>query len=249
MDEHAGKLLAAGVAGFNTSHGSEDNLLKIGRLVEGHPGQTLGMEGLLEGVTFEEAFDAVTRKTGYPPDEEENPNRGRIDPARTAAGLVEAGGRIRDVAEGGGRFVFATGHPGALLLYYLGLAGWVEGLGGRALTTKTEARYKRETPLDWAGPVAVVGNGASLKHTHDHEPMREILGRVGAVDLVVADHGFAGAAISAGIETVAIMDTNDPALAVVSERGANAVVVPIDDNRPLNSYAAALEVLKAKPGQ
>ena len=245
IEEQAEKLLAAGVAGTNTSHGSEDNLLKIGRLIEGNPAQTFGMEKLLEGVTFEEAFDAVTKKTGYPPDEEENPNRGRIDPARTAADLVEAGARIRDVAEGGGRFVFATGHPGALLLYYLGLAGWVEGLGGEALVTEAKGRHETQVPLDWAGPVAVVGNGASLKHTHDHGPMREILGRVGAVDLVVADHGFAGAAISAGIETVAIMDTNDPALAVVSERGANAVVVPMDDNRPLNSYAAALEVLKA----
>ena len=41
------------------------------------------------------------------------------------------------------------------------------------------------------------------------------------------------------------MDTNDPALAVVASRGADLAVVPMDDNRPLNSYAAALEVLTA----
>jgi hypothetical protein len=61
---------------------------------------------------------------------------------------------------------------------------------------------------------------------------------------VVADHGFAGAAIAAGIPTVAVMDTNDPALAVVAGRGADVTVVPMDDNRPLNAYSAALEVVR-----
>ncbi len=77
--------------------------------------------------------------------------------------------------------------------------------------------------------------------------MQSILREAGAADLVVADHGFAGAAVAAGIPTVAIMDTNDPALAVVAGRGADLTVVPMDDNRPLNSYAVALEVLTAMP--
>jgi hypothetical protein len=76
--------------------------------------------------------------------------------------------------------------------------------------------------------------------------MRRILDEIGVPDLVVADHGFAGAAVAAGIPTVAIMDTNDPALAVVALRGAEGLtVIPMDDNRPQNSYAAALEVLQA----
>lgn len=101
-------------------------------------------------------------------------------------------------------------------------------------------------PLDWVGPVAALGDGASLRHTHDPAPMRRILEEIGAVDLVVADHGFAGAAVVGGIPTVAVMDTNDPALAVVARRGAERLtVVPMDDNRPRNSYVAALEVLRA----
>jgi hypothetical protein len=43
------------------------------------------------------------------------------------------------------------------------------------------------------------------------------------------------------------MDTNDPAFAVVSGRGADLTVVPMDDNRPLDAYAPALEVLKGRP--
>jgi ribosomal protein S2 len=77
--------------------------------------------------------------------------------------------------------------------------------------------------------------------------MRDLLRELDGIDLVVADHGFAGAAIAVGIPTVAVMDTNDAALAVVARRGAHLTVVPMDDNRPQGSYAAALRVLTGKP--
>jgi hypothetical protein len=246
MSQYADRLLEAGVAGTDTSHGAENNLYKIELLLEGDADHTFGMEDLLGDADFEEVYEAVARQTGHPPDKEESRGRGCIDPARTAAGLLEAGERIRTVAKEGGSFVFATGHPGALLFYYLGLARWVEDLGGRALTVETRGRYGRGVPLDWVGPVGALGDGASLFHTHSADPMRDVLRELGTVDLVVADHGFAGAAIAAGIPTVAIMDTNDPALAVVARRGADLTVVPMDDNRPQNSYDAALDVLKAE---
>ena len=248
IEAHARKLLAAGVAGDSTSHGAENNLYKIGLLVEGDPNNTYGMEAILRGVGFEEAYEAVTARIGRRPDLERTPGRGRIDPGRTAAALLEAGGRIREAAGAGGRLIFATGHPGALLLYYLELAAWAGGLGAKVLTARTEGRYgRRGLPLDWAGPVGALGNGASLLHTHDPEPMRDVLQSVGPVDLVVADHGFAGAAVAAGVPTVAVMDTNDPAFAVAARRGADLTAIPMDDNRPLNSYAAALEVLQEGP--
>jgi hypothetical protein len=244
MSRHAYRLLEAGVAGANTSHGAENNLYKIELLLEGDAAHTFGMEELLRDASFEEAYEAVAYQIGHPPDRGETPGRGCIDPVRTAAGLLEAGERVRAIAEAGGRFVFATGHPGALLFYYLGLARWVEELGGETLTAETGGRYGRGVSLDWVGPVGALGNGASLFHTHSPDPMRDVLRELGAVDLVVADHGFAGAAIASGIPAVAIMDTNDPALAVAARRGADLSVVPMDDNRPQNSYAVALEVLK-----
>ncbi len=242
------RLLDAGLAGTRTSHGAENNLYKIGLLLEHDGTNTFGMEDLLRDVTFEEAYEAVTYQIGNPPDREENEGRGCIDPARTAAGLAEAGARIGDVARAGGRLVFATGHPGAMILYYLGLARWAEELGGELVTAQTRGRYQRGISLDWAGPVGTLGDGASLFHTHDPEPMRDVLREAGQVDLVVADHGFAGAAIAAGIPTVVVMDTNDPAFAVVASRGADVTVVPMDDNRPLNSYSAALHVLEGGAG-
>lgn len=241
---YANQLLSAGVAGTCTSHGAQDNLFKINRVLEGDPNQIFGMDGLLRGTSFEEAYAAVAHYTGHHPDREETPGRGCIDPARTAAGLLEAGERIRVIAEAGGRFVLATGHPGALLVYYLGLARWIEELGGETITVATQGRYGQDVPLDWVGTIAVLGDGASLLHTHSPAPMQEVLARVGAPDLVAADHGFAGAAVAVGVPTVAIMDTNDPALAVAARRGADLTVVPMDDNRAQNSYLAALEVLK-----
>lgn len=245
MAEHADLILRAGLAGTSTSHGGENNLQKIGLLVEGHDSTTFGMEELLGGVTFEEAYETATRMLGYPPDHEETPLRGCIDPSRTAAGLLEAGGRIRRVAGEGGRIVLGTGHPGALLLYYLEVARWIENLGGELVQTEPHNRGAGTLLWDWAGPVLVLGDGASLEHTHDAAPMRSVLEEVGTADLVVADHGFAGAAVARGIPTVAIMDTNDPAWAVVAARDADVTVVPMDDNRPLNTYAAALETLRA----
>jgi len=131
-----------------------------------------------------------------------------------------------------------------MILYYLGLARWARELGGEALTVETRGRYERGVSLDWAESVAALSDGASLFHTHDPEPMRDVLRQTGAVDLVVADHGFAGAAIAAGVPTIVVMDTNDPAFAVVAGRGADVTVVPMDDNRPLNAYSTALDVVR-----
>ncbi|HSL00587.1 MAG TPA: phosphatase [Rubrobacteraceae bacterium] len=243
VTKYADRLLAATVAGKRTSHGAENNLRKIGLLLEGDENNTYGMEGLLGETRFYEVYSAVEEEIGNPPDMEETPGRGCIDPARTAAGLLEAGERIRAVAGTGGSIVLATGHPGALLSYYLGLARWVEELGGEVLSTRTGGSYMRGAILDWVGSVGALANGATLWHTHDAEPMRDLLRELGAADLVVADHGFAGAAVAAGIPTVAIMDTNDPAFAVAARRGADLTVIPMDDNRPQGSYAAALSVL------
>jgi hypothetical protein len=102
LGQHADRLLDAGVAGTCTSHGAENNLYKIGLLLEHDESNTFGMEDLLRDVGFEEAYFAVALQIGNPPDREENEGRGYIDPARTASGLVEAGGRIEAVAGSGG---------------------------------------------------------------------------------------------------------------------------------------------------
>jgi hypothetical protein len=56
-------------------------------------------------------------------------------------------------------------------------------------------------------------------------------------DLVIADHGWAGAAGEAGVPTVAFADSNDPGLFVGEAEGKIDVVVPLDDNVLPRYYA------------
>jgi hypothetical protein len=65
-------------------------------------------------------------------------------------------------------------------------------------------------------------------------------------DLVFADHGFAGAAIEAGIETVSIADVNDPALLVAKAQGRTDAVIVMDDNVRPEAYWPVFQELVAK---
>jgi hypothetical protein len=89
--------------------------------------------------------------------------------------------------------------------------------------------------IRYLGGVAMLTNGADLLHTHAAEPMQVLLAAE-RPDLVVADHGWAGAAAQAGIPTIGFADTNDPAMFVGAEEGKVAVAVPLDDNVPPDAY-------------
>jgi hypothetical protein len=83
--------------------------------------------------------------------------------------------------------------------------------------------------------VAVLTDRASALHTHSATPMQVLL-EAERPDLVFADHGWAGAAIEAGVDTVSIADVNDPALIVARELGRTGAVVVMDDNVRPEAY-------------
>lgn len=56
-------------------------------------------------------------------------------------------------------------------------------------------------------------------------------------DLAIADHGWAGAAGQAGIDTVGFADCNDPALFAGAAEGKIDVAVPLDDGVAPHHYA------------
>jgi hypothetical protein len=62
-------------------------------------------------------------------------------------------------------------------------------------------------------------------------------------DLVVADHGYAGAAGQAGVSTVGFADCNDPALFVGQAEGKLEVAVGLDDNVLPHHYAPVSDFL------
>ncbi|MDQ6798698.1 MAG: phosphatase, partial [Actinomycetota bacterium] len=63
------------------------------------------------------------------------------------------------------------------------------------------------------------------------------------VDLVVADHGFAGAAIEAGIPTLAIADVNDLALPLAQARGRTDSVIVLDDGLDASRFVPVTEAV------
>jgi hypothetical protein len=64
----------------------------------------------------------------------------------------------------------------------------------------------------------------------------------------MADHGWAGAAGQAGIDTVGFADSNDPALFAGAAEAKIAVCVPLDDNVLPHHYAPLTSYLLSQSG-
>jgi hypothetical protein len=75
--------------------------------------------------------------------------------------------------------------------------------------------------------------------------MELVLEQAGEVDLVVGDHGWAGAAAERGIDVVAVADINDPALAMAKAEGRVGVVLGMDDNVLPAAYDPVADYLVA----
>ncbi|MEV5569569.1 phosphatase [Spirillospora sp. NPDC052269] len=67
-------------------------------------------------------------------------------------------------------------------------------------------------------------------------------------DLAIADHGWAGAAGEAGIDTVGFADCNDPALFAGAAEGKIHAVVPLDDGVSPHHYAPMTAYLLERAG-
>ena len=74
------------------------------------------------------------------------------------------------------------------------------------------------------------------------------LGTTGGPDLVIGDHGWAGAAGQAGIDAVGFADCNDPALFVGEAEGRVVSCVPLDDNVDPRRYAPLTAYLLDRAG-
>ncbi|MGZ4104898.1 MAG: phosphatase, partial [Actinomycetota bacterium] len=96
--------------------------------------------------------------------------------------------------------------------------------------------------------VAVRKADVDLIHTHESWPKDALLDAIEAPDLVLADHGWAGAAIARGVEVACFTDVNDPAIAVAKADGLVEIVVPCDDNLPPVVYEPVRDYLVALVG-
>jgi len=230
-----------------------DNCLdNIGRLLAGRAGYTFGLSDW-KHATFDDVVAAM-RAAGGSPDGPANADGGAfIDPDAALGAIAHQRSVLtRLQAAGSGRVLVATGHPFALLAHYGAVARALTAAGvtvlrplegaGRKLTTAGG----RPCSLRYLDGVASVFQGVALHHTHHSHYMEAMLAEVGGparVDLVVADHGFAGAAIEAGVPTLAIADVNDLALPLAQARGRTEGVLVLDDGLDASSFVLVTEAI------
>jgi hypothetical protein len=246
-DELGRHMVATRIAG-SVQTPVADVLRKAERVAAGDPEHCFGLSGMSR-YTPDDVLDQVYLQYGWRYTVGE-PLGGPayIDPDLLLDELDRAAERLAAAARGGESVLFATGHPTGVLSFHqqvcaaLRIAGAkvsrpADGIAFRLGGDRRQVRYVQH--------VAVLASGANLYHTHDAHPMELVLDQAGEVDLVVGDHGWAGAAAERGIDVVSLADVNDPALPMAKAEGRAAVVLPMDDNvlpvhyDPLADYLAS----------
>jgi hypothetical protein len=202
----------------------------------------------------------MAERCGVSPDPEYFYGADTIDPDLTIDALEAMAERLAAAAERRERVLLATGHPTGLLPVYLAAGHALRARGCAVLTPAAGWSYEVTTPsgprtrhIRYLEGVAMLSGGGSLHHTHDAAPMRAMLADLAAdsenwPDLAMADHGWAGAAGEAGIDTVGFADSNDPALFAGEAEGKIAVCVPLDDNVLPHHYAPLTRYLLSHAG-
>jgi len=232
-------LLAGGVAGTAT-HPIDNVRGNIQKLLDHDPDKEFGLTGLQEGMTLDRVLGLVERAAGVPIDRGARFGPVDIRARSIVDASLAAGGRLARASENGETIVFATGHPKGLVYLYHELASELARRGASILVLGRGVRW-REPGLDhdWFiehhDGVAMLSDGRAPRHTHKPDAMERMLAE-GRPDLVFADHGFAGAAIEAGVETISIADVNDTALLVAKEQGRTRHVLVFDDHVDPNAY-------------
>lgn len=222
---------------------------KVRLLCSGEPRVTFGLSELLPA-TPAEVLEGLAELTGtvLPPEGAVGAERSWVDPAGVVAQAERAAARLRQACERGERVLFGTGHPAGPIDMYVRLADAMVAAGAEVVRVAEaegvaiDAGYG-SGQIRYVGRVACLSSGGDLLHTHSARPMERILDADRVPDLVVGDHGFAGAGLARGAEAVALVDTNDPALVLAWVRGLGIWPVVCDDNRPPSCYEPLTELL------
>ncbi len=243
-------LLETRIAG-DTRTSRENSVNNARKLAEGDPDKHLGVGA--RGRDFAEVMKAVAALCGCDPACEVIDGPGVIDPDRTLDELEKMGERLAAAAAAREPVLIVTGHPTGLLPMYQAVARALVAAGVPLITPRdSEAlqpprAHRRRRSVRYLDGVGVLMAGADLLHTHESWPMERLLAAERPA-LTLADHGWAGAAITAGVETICFNDVNDPAIAVAKDDGLVDIVVPLDDNLPPAWYEPLQTYLTGKIG-
>lgn len=233
-------LVASAIAG-TVATPRRDSLAKYRRMAGGDLECQFGLK-FRHHWTPGEVLQLMAGRCGVSPDPAHQEGPDYIDPELTIDQLRAMAARLREVASNRGTLMLGTGHPAGLLPIHSAISRRLQAAGCEVLTPAAGWRGQltpgggpEQGELRYIDRVAVVSMYAGLAHTHGPGPMQAMLAAMRQAgqrmpDLVMADHGFAGAAGAAGVAAVGFADCNDPALFVGEEEGLVAVAVPLDDN-------------------
>jgi hypothetical protein len=247
-DELLRACIHGGMAGVVT-HPLDNVLWKIGLLCDADPNAQFGLSSVAS-MTPQEVLELVGKASGVMLEEAARIGPVRVDPAPVLEACEAVGDRLAEACRRGERVLLATGHPIGLIMLYAEVGRLLEQRGVELLRPLEGESWEgghRRGPHEvrFVHGVAVLVVRGSAVHTHSPEPMQRMLQRAHP-DLVFADHGFAGAAIEAGIETVSIADVNDPALIVAKALGRTQTVVVMDDNVQPDAYWPCFQAIAAR---
>lgn len=238
-------LLSSGVTGEISNHVAKTNLESLQRLMKSDPYVTFGIQAV-ELAASKRAFTLpsltaiMAASLGITTDRFEKSGPGYIDPQLTGERLDQMVEIIEATISDGGQIVLATSHPGSLLSYYLRLADFIIRTGGTIATTSEPVLIADYRWIDSVGGVHVLTDEGGLLHTHDSAGFAKFLAALPDLPaLVIADHGYAGAAINAGIKTIALHDVDDPGIPVAAHLGCDVLAIPMNDNQ-LNQPTATV---------
>jgi hypothetical protein len=252
--ELAQGLLVGEVAGV-ASHDLSNVRSNILGLIAKDPDKLFGLSGLPGEFDLDGILELVGEAAGSAIDPDATGGEVFIEPAPILDQCNRAGVRLARAAERHETVLIATGHPVGLGLLYQEIARLLSSEGVRLLKPaegKTADTLRPQASIRYNGHVGVLTDDFLALHTHSPEPMSRMLDGP-RPDLVIGDHGFAGAAIEQGIDTIGIADINDPALIVAKAQGRTEIVVVMDDNVEPAAYwpcyqAAAFGFASARSG-
>ena len=248
-DELVLGLLEGRVAFEEVSHPFDNVLNNIRLLVEGDEDKQFGMTGL-QTLTEPQVLELVARASGFAIDPRRRTGPVPVDPELVLRACEAVGERLAEACDRGERVILATGHPVGLAHLYTAVGRELRARGVRTLQPADGATWQDpDLPHPWQirylEGLALLTDIASARHTHRGDAMARMLEEE-RPDLVFADHGFAGAAIERGVETVSIADVNDPALLVAQAQGRTDTVIVMDDNVSPEAYWPCFQSIVAR---
>jgi Phosphatase len=252
-EELGEQLIATRIVG-DVATGRDSTTTNIVRMLDREIHYDFGLT-LGRNWSYAEVVALMAERVGTDPNPDRTEGPDTISPQRCLDALDRMADAITEVANRRGTALLATGHPTGLLVVHQAVARALHAAGCQVVRPGDETPVpieNRPVKVLYVADVAVLATRAHLLHTHRPEPMQTVLAAAASgppIDLVMADHGWAGAAAEAGLRTIGFADCNDPALFVGEAEGKVDVVVPLDDNVTPAYYSPLIAYLLRHIGE